>query len=160
MKARPKLDIDEHAAKRFRQYVPTDSEGCWAWKGSRLTYGYGQFTLQRPRRTVLAHRMAYWLEYGPFPTQLFVLHKCDNPACVRPDHLFLGTQADNVADAITKGRINHRGEYNQRAKIGPNEVKKIRKLAGTASQHEIAEQFGISQQNVSAILRRETWRDV
>ena len=76
-------------------------DGCWEWTGSRDRRGYGQFSFER--HPVLAHRMAYYLTYGPFEGS--VLHACDNPPCVRPDHLHLGTQKDNMGEASQRGRI-------------------------------------------------------
>ena len=79
-----------------------DGDGCWEWQASRMPKGYGRLGISGVM--VLAHRVSYELNIGPIQAGLFVLHKCDNPSCVRPDHLFLGTQADNVHDAKAKGR--------------------------------------------------------
>ena len=81
-------------------------EGCWRWDGSKNRYGYG-FVSYGPRGAqtrVQAHRVAWTLAYGPIPDGAFVLHHCDNPPCVRPDHLFLGTQGDNMVDMAAKRR--------------------------------------------------------
>lgn len=81
----------------------SDADGCWEWTAHRSPKGYGAFTItgQTPTR---AHRYAYTITYGPIPDGLMVLHACDNPPCVRPDHLWLGTASDNMRDAYTKGR--------------------------------------------------------
>lgn len=91
------------------------ADGCWLWTGSVTGGGgmqHGQFTLpRRPDRTqphIYAHRLSWELAYGPIPNGLQVCHKCDVPRCVRPEHLFLGTQFDNLADARRKGRLNNR----------------------------------------------------
>lgn len=78
------------------------TESCWLWTGCKSKYGYGQFTFRK--KTTLAHRASYELAMGPFDNWLCVLHKCDNPQCVNPDHLFLGTQLDNARDRVAKGR--------------------------------------------------------
>lgn len=88
-------------------------DACWLWKGTKTRLGYGQIGadaqpgIYRPA-VLYAHRVAWELANGPIPTGLFVCHRCDTPGCVRPDHLFLGTQTDNMRDAAKKGRIrNH-----------------------------------------------------
>lgn len=77
-------------------------DGCWEWQGATTNGGYGSFT--ENRRGVRAHRYSYRLHYGPFDERLLVCHSCDNPKCVRPDHLWLGTSAQNERDKILKGR--------------------------------------------------------
>jgi hypothetical protein len=79
------------------------TKDCWLWKGSKLQSGQGQFSTNQG--TVLAHRFSYELAHGKIPNKLRVLHKCDNPLCVRPDHLFLGTDSDNMQDALYKERL-------------------------------------------------------
>jgi hypothetical protein len=78
------------------------TDGCWEWTGARLHSGYGK--LGRKGRTYVAHRFAWELVNGAIPDGLFACHRCDNRLCVRPDHLFLGTQKDNIADMLSKGR--------------------------------------------------------
>lgn len=80
----------------------TSGDGCWEWMGPRVGIGYGSFWANG--KTVRAHRLAWELVNGPIPTGLSVLHRCDNPPCVRPDHLFIGTNADNSKDMVQKGR--------------------------------------------------------
>jgi hypothetical protein len=138
------------------------SEGCWEWSAARSHYGYGKLTyLGRSR---IAHRMAWEFAFGPIPAGLFVLHHCDNPPCVRPDHLFLGTQADNIRDKISKGRgrgptLARVGEANGRAKLNSEQVRTIREryAAGGISQRLLGREYGLSQQTISYVVRADTW---
>ena len=94
----------------------TQPTECWLWKGRPNNSGYGSTTHNGKR--IGAHRLAYRIAYGPFDESLFVLHKCDTPLCVRPDHLFLGTQSDNMADCAKKGR--NKTQYRWTSKDNPN----------------------------------------
>lgn len=131
------------------------AEGCWEWLGARQTSGYGAFRMSQPRRMVAAHRAAYELTYGPIPEGLVVCHHCDNPTCVRPDHLFLGTLADNSADMVAKRR-SCAGQRHGNHKLTTAQVAEIRRLyaAGTVSQHKLAEAFGVSQPHIHRIVHR------
>lgn len=134
------------------------TELCWEWTRGKHRFGYGWF--HNGRKTVTAHRYSYELHFGPIPEGMGVLHRCDNPSCVRPDHLFLGTQADNNADKVRKGR-QHRGEGTGGAKLCADDVRQIRELyAAGLTQIKIAESFGICRENVGQIVRRETWKHV
>lgn len=100
------------AAEVRRFYSRIDRSGdCWTWTGELNNQGYGRFTVYRNGRRVrlLAHRVAYLLEAGALPSRLVIRHKCDNPPCARRDHLTTGTQAENIRDAATRGRMNVSG---------------------------------------------------
>lgn len=139
-----------------------DDAGCLEWQGCRNQDGYGFHTAgeHRMRR---AHRVAWEEAYGPIPDGLLVCHKCDNRACVRPEHLFLGTSADNTQDAWRKGRL-HRlgaGEAHYKAKLTVEMVTEIRsRYAAGESQSTLAQSYGVTQATVSKAVLRRTWRNV
>ncbi|HXH90929.1 MAG TPA: HNH endonuclease [Thermoanaerobaculia bacterium] len=132
---------------------------CLEWPGSRSkSGGYGRIYLRGTNYR--AHRAAWELVNGPIPKGLLALHKCDNPPCVNPHHLFLGTDADNMADAIAKGRRTI--ENGRRGfKLLPEQVVKIRKLrADGLSTYALGRQFGVTHNLVSEICNRKKWRSV
>ena len=99
---RPRVPLEQ----RFWKHVlKQDGDQCWLWIGGHNGKGYGTTSLDGTGQKVYAHRVSYYLTYGEFDWNLYVLHKCDNPQCVRPDHLELGTQAKNIMDAIRRGRM-------------------------------------------------------
>jgi hypothetical protein len=147
--------------QRFWEKVDTSGE-CWEWQAARAYNGYGLFTANRWRQ--FAHRAAWALSHGrPVPNGLHVLHTCDNRACVRPSHLWLGTRSDNMQDMHRKGRgfigTDRKGEGNPRAKLSWRDVRWIRKAwaARIATQPQIAARFGISRASVSGIVTGKTW---
>lgn len=136
-------------------------DGCWEWTGKERVKGYGRFRPGSTQPKVLAHRFAYELLCGPIPDGLQVLHRCDNPLCVRPDHLFPGTNADNVADKVSKGRQSRLGgERNPNAKLTEQDVLEVRRRrAAGESRKVVAAAFGISPTMVSLITTGRFWRD-
>jgi hypothetical protein len=141
------------AFDNLSNYVPVPEAGCWLWLGGWSTKGYGKARLPG-RKTVGAHRLFYAQFVGD-PGELHVCHKCDTPACVNPDHLFLGTNADNAADRARKGRNNHAGEKNGRAVLSIADVRSIRESSDP--QRVLARRFGVSRRNVRDIQARRTW---
>jgi hypothetical protein len=131
---------------------------CWIWLGAKDKYGYGR--IGHNGRSILAHRAAYLVATGGLPDDLKVCHRCDNPSCVRPDHLFLGTQPDNVADMMQKGRVA-KGERGGQAKLMEVEVLSIKRLASKGITHlAIAERHGVSRALVSMIVSGKRWGHV
>lgn len=152
-----------NAETRFWNKV-IKTEGCWNWIGCKIgKMGYGQFRFVKNGKIQnRAHRVSWIIHNGEIPDGLLVLHKCDNPLCVRPDHLFLGTDLDNATDRMKKGRFTPPiGERNGRAKLNQSDVLEIRRLYyGGMYQSMIAERFGVSQCIVSNILTGKSWKHI
>lgn len=134
---------------------------CWRWLG-KLKDGYGRLAVDGS--TERAHRASWRIHHGEVASDICVLHRCDNRACVRPDHLFLGTRADNIADCISKGRFHDghgelvRGERNPHAKLTARQAAEIRMRyrAGEAAV-ELAAQYGVHRSSVLRIARGGEW---
>lgn len=133
---------------------------CWTWpRSTTRPGGYGRIMIRG--RKVLTHHFAWELTSGAIPDGMRVLHRCDNPRCVRPDHLFLGTQADNVHDMWAKGRADHRGERNGRARLTPDDVRQIRQLSREGVGYRpIARRFGVASPTVRDIVKGWHWAHV
>ncbi len=133
------------------------SEGCWIWEGCRHPDGYGRFWLNGKHQP--AHRVAYAITHGPIPEGLWVLHRCDNPPCVRPDHLFLGTSLDNVSDRDRKGRgADVSGERHPRARLTRSDVLNIRAAKKNGIRATvIAEQFRVHRCHIGRIVAGTRW---
>ncbi len=149
-------------AVRFWSKVNQTSD-CWLWTGAKLQSGYGSFRFHRAAR--LAHRVAWELVKGPLPpwtgqrTGVCVLHRCDNMLCVNPDHLFLGTQADNMADRGAKGRHPRlHGESHGGAKLTESQVAAIR--SDPRPQGELAAIYGVHKAHIGHIRRGDVWKHV
>jgi hypothetical protein len=157
--------LEDHYASevdRFWQRVEK-TDGCWLWRGQARANGYGEFS-GRGERHRAAHRYSYQTFVGPIPDGMFVCHSCDNPACVRPDHLWVGTPADNVADMVAKGRQAtdkrvYRGESNSQCKLSEDQVMAIRSeyRPRVVPQRELAKRYGVSQRLINKIIAREVW---
>jgi hypothetical protein len=133
---------------------------CWLWTGHRGSNGYGRIKVSG--KVQMAHRMAWEIENGSIPEGLCVLHRCDNPSCVRPDHLFLGTHRDNAIDREMKGRgSKQRGEERGSAKLTNQDIPRIRELCDNGvTQRAAARIYGVAQSTIGEIVRREKWSHV
>jgi hypothetical protein len=136
----------------------TDS-GCWEFNGP-LRHGYGQISIPN-NKTEIASRAAYMAWVGEIEDGLFVCHRCDNPACINPSHLFLGTHEENVADCVSKKRHQY-GTRQWMAKLTDDEARAVRDMYATGryTQRQVGSVFGIGQTTVSAVVRRAHWKHV
>jgi len=152
----------------WSKVIIQNPDECWNWKSTKNDQGYGHFTLGS--FVWKAHRMCWKLTHGEIPEGAQVLHRCDNPSCCNPSHLFLGTNAINVADKVLKGRqakgeklsIKLRGENASRVKLNDRIVNRIRsewKLRETL-QKDIAKRYGVTQSLISHIVNRKAWTHI
>lgn len=132
----------------LRQVDQSDPNGCWVWMAARSIKGSNGYGIYR---SIRAHRFVWAILNGPIPRGLFVCHHCDNPPCVRPDHLFLGTQSDNIQDAARKGRLAGQ-------KLSVAQALDIRRRFGAVSAHELACEFGVSIPTVRGIAYGSYWK--
>lgn len=148
--------LTEEDKIRFLSYVDKKSDNqCWVWTAYKQSSGHGQFRIREKNH--YAHRIAYYLAYGLFDDSLCVCHKCDNPSCCNPNHMFLGTLSDNMKDKIAKGR-NTRGTAVNGVLL-EEDVYEIKRLYATGeyTQKQIAKRFGIHQCNVGRIISGRRW---
>lgn len=154
------IEITSHLVTRFWRRV--DKNGpihavhgqCWQWTAGKRA-GYGR--IQHLRKSLSAHRVSWVIVGESIPDRLKVLHKCDNPGCVRPSHLFVGTSKANSADMAAKGRSSRGGKH-YCSKLTTRDVKEIRRTCAT--QASLARQFRVTKQTISNIIKRDTWKHI
>jgi hypothetical protein len=137
----------------------SNPNGCWIWTGYTFKRGYGLLQLKGIKWTT--HRLSYTLLKGNIPDNMYVCHTCDNPSCVRPEHLFLGTHNDNMQDRDTKGRTL-KGNQNGNAKLTEQQVLEIRNLYVTTkiSYKQLALRYNVSEYPISQIINRKLWKHI
>jgi hypothetical protein len=141
------------AARLLAKQVHVDS-GCWEWVGTLNDSGYG--VMRNHYKYVGAHRLSYQQFVGPIPDGMHVLHKCDNRKCINPEHLFVGTNAENVADKVAKGRQRrHHGEKNPHARLTAQDVVAIR--ASGERQKDLAAKYGVTRTCIYDIRVGKSW---
>lgn len=148
--------------ERFWEKVDKRSDDeCWEWKNCKTHFGYGKIKVGKQYKP--AHRVMWELYYGSVPDGMLVLHKCDNPPCVNPKHLFLGTYLDNVRDMIAKDRVKYvRGEQHGHAKFKDGDIRNIRQLYkdGQYSQYKLAEMYNVCTREIRKIVHNELWKHI
>lgn len=161
--------LPEKSKRKFFERFQNAENGCWIWTASIGDAGYGLMSIYG--MPCVASRLSYLIHKGPIPDGLFVCHKCDNPPCVNPDHLFLGTVKDNADDAIRKGRYKEmphamggaatRGSINGFAKLTEAKVADILVLAKQGRSHvSLASDFGVCNSTIGRIVHRKIWTHV
>jgi hypothetical protein len=169
-----KMDFSEADQKRFWSRVNkngpqirNDLGECWIWTAGKFQKGYGAFPCFN--KTLKAQRVSFCLEYGDIAPEFFVCHKCDNPSCVNPSHLFLGDIHSNGADMSAKGRAAKcgptnptRGELHHKSKLTEKDVLEIRRLSKTGqfAQRQLAKQFDVTRSTIFKILKRDYWKHI
>lgn len=140
----------------FQKRVTIDLNGCWIWKGSKHKQGYGNARYKN--KLTLAHRLSWIVHVGEIPEGVKICHKCDVTCCCNPEHLFLGSQKDNVADAIQKGKYENRKQGKRRNKLNWDQVQEIKKLHGEGmSREDIKEKYDVGQTCIAKILTGKSW---
>jgi len=148
--------------KRFEEKYKEIENGCWIWKKLTKTHRYGNFYFNG--KSQQSHRVSWQLHFGEIPEGMKVLHKCDTPGCVNPEHLFLGTQKDNVLDCIKKGRFHQNSakscEKHHFAKLKAVDVQNIKAIYKytDATHQKLANIYGVSREQIGKIIRGERWQ--
>jgi hypothetical protein len=162
--------VNQKSRPEYRFWKDVDKNGpihpvhgqCWVWTGYMRPSGYGRFSVCNKLTPV--HRYSYEEFVGHVPHDLWVLHKCDNPACVRPDHLFLGTDQDNATDKVNKGRQS-KGEVARQSELTEEDVRDIRRRYrrwshNCSNARELAEEKGVARDAIHSIIAGKSWRHV
>lgn len=151
------IRLEDRRARLFWLSV-RKTDFCWFWKAAVNKCGYGLFGAARSG-SQLAHRWAWELTRGPIPDGMSVCHTCDNRRCVNPQHLFIGTHAENMRDMAEKGRMpSRKGADSPSAKVTEAQVIEIRNNGEPA--HHIARRLGLTLQGIQAIRKRKTWKHI
>lgn len=148
----------------FRNLKMGEPDQCWEWHGCRDAKGYGRFSVNGKNQ--LAHRLAWKFLIGPIKSGLFACHHCDNPPCCNPNHIFLGSNRDNMIDAARKGKLGHSrqcGEARPLSKLTNNDVIEIRSrvASGFAKSYRVlGKEFKVSASTVCHIVKRQSWKHI
>lgn len=152
------ITLNERQLIRFKKkFKVAGPDECWIWTGSKQHFGHGECRIMNGKTA--AHRVAWVLAGNEIPDGLCVLHKCDNPPCVNPAHLFVGTRGDNSRDMLAKGRnVAPRGERCAAAKLTSQQVLEIRRRFGQESAINLGRVFGINRRTVYKLVKKLRWK--
>ena len=153
-------NYDEDVKKKLLSSIKINENGCWEWQKAKHRQGYGHCPYKR--KCLLAHRVSWMVFKGNLPDDILVCHHCDNPPCINPDHLFLGTDKDNTLDHIKKGKSKKsRGENHYFSKLTEKEVKEMRKMRERKIKiKDISRKFNIHVSTAKNICLRKSWKHV
>lgn len=155
-KLHDKENYDDLIKEKIIKNICVDENGCWIWQGSKHRQGYGNLSYKRIPS--LAHRVSWMVHRGEIPKDMKVCHSCDVTSCVNPEHLFIGTQKNNVEDAISKGKFEKRNMGKRRNKLVYEQVLEIKKLSSEGiSRKDIEKKFGVGQTCIAKILQGVSW---
>lgn len=144
----------------FNKNVIKNEIGCWGWRGGTYPNGYIKMNCNPNGIRPLGHRISWLIHYGDIPTDKMICHTCDNRSCTRPDHLFLGTQSDNIRD-MHKKRRGLLGDTHTNSKLNSIQVLKIKELLKNNHTHaEIAKMFNVSRSTIIHIKNGKTWSHI
>lgn len=140
----------------WKTIIKTDK--CWEWSGAKGGSGYGRINVGRPQKILYAHRVSWVLHFGEIKNDLHVLHKCDNRACVNPNHLFLGTNLDNIKDMVAKGRNAKKPWINSKnLKLSYEIAEKIRSHGRVIKRRELMKMYRVSYSTIKAVQLNKAW---
>jgi len=154
-----KLTQEQRFWKKVDKRGPDE---CWGWRGYKTPLGYGQFQNFGGKGHTYAHRISYKIAHGHIQQDMIVRHSCDNPGCVNPAHLLLGTHKDNTMDMIERKRnLSCVGENNNLAKLSAEKVIEIRKrFSGGEKNKFLAKEYGVSISTISSVCHKQTWKHI
>jgi hypothetical protein len=154
--AQKRFGKDRFTKEFIKERITTTDAGCWEWKGAKHRQGYG--SIRAKGKTVLAHRLAWEIWNGEIQEDMCVCHRCDNTSCVNPEHLFLGTQKDNMKDCKFKDRMHRNVAKTRRCKLSYEQVIEIKKLfEDGVSRKDLMVKYTVSQTCIAKIVTGQSW---